>query len=254
MNAIEAKQLAQWIHESKYMVALTGAGISTAAGLPDFRGKGGLYERPGYDPETIFDIRHFPKKPKPFFDFSRELIGMVGDLTPTFTHRLLARWEQEGKLHALLTQNIDPLHQMAGSKNVISLHGNYWNSHCLSCKQTYPYDLLVKMLLEQDVPRCQCGGLIKPDVVFFGEQVSEYEPALAKVKACDLLLVLGSSLVVYPVALLPAYAKGRVAVVNLGDVDMAPGKKTMVVNADLDSFFKLVDVELAALMVKGAMS
>ncbi len=247
MNFPEVIQLAQWIHESKYMVALTGAGISTAAGLPDFRGKGGLYERPGYDPETIFDIRHFPKNPKPFFDFSRELIGMVGDLTPTFTHKQLARWEQECILHALLTQNIDPLHQMAGSQNVISLHGNYWSSHCLSCKQTYGYDVLVQMLQAQDVPRCQCGGLIKPDVVFFGEHVSEFEPAMAKVKACDLLLVLGSSLVVYPVAMLPAYAPGRVAVVNLGDVDMAPGPMTMVVNADLDSFFTQVDIELTKL-------
>lgn len=247
MNSPEAKQLAQWIHESQYLVALTGAGISTAAGLPDFRGAGGLYERPGYDPETIFDIRHFPKNPKPFYDFSRELLGMVNELTPTFTHTFLARLEQEGKLRAILTQNIDPLHQMAGNKMVISMHGNYWNSYCMACNHIYPYSIFIDILEKQDVPRCQCGGLIKPAVVFFGEQVSEYESALATVKTSDLLLVLGSSLVVYPVALLPAYAKGRVAVVNLGDVDMMPSQKTMVVNANLDSFFKQVDIELSAL-------
>ncbi len=245
-----AKQLASWIHNSSNVVALTGAGISTAAGLPDFRGPGGLYERPEYDPETIFDIDHFPYDPKPFYSFTRELIGIVGHLTPTYTHRMLARLEREGKLTALLTQNIDPLHQMAGSSHIISLHGNYWSSRCLSCGRKFDYAELLQMLEDMDVPHCPCRGLIKPNVVFFGEAVTEYERALSTVISSDLLLVLGSSLVVYPVAMLPNYARGKVAVVNLGEVGLQPNNRTMVVNADLDSFFQQVDAELAALKAR----
>ena len=247
MDTQSAKQLAAWIYNSSNIVALTGAGISTAAGLPDFRGPGGLYERPEYDPETIFDIDHFPHHPETFYAFTRELIGIVGHLTPTYTHRLLARLEHEGKLSALLTQNIDPLHQKAGSSNIISLHGNYWSSRCLSCGRKFDYEELLQMLETMNVPHCPCSGLIKPNVVFFGEAVTEYERALSAVISCDLLLVLGSSLVVYPVAMLPNYARGKVAVVNLGEVGLQPNNRTMVVDADLDSFFQQVDTELAKL-------
>jgi len=224
------------------VVALTGAGISTSAGVPDFRGPNGLYVTRRYDPETVFDIDAFLANPEPFFDFTRDFLSEVDDIEPTVTHRFLATMESEKRLRCVVTQNIDFLHQRAGSENVISVHGGYWTSRCLRCGLIVDYETMRAKVKEEKVPRCGpgCGGLIKPDVVFFGEAVQGMEQAADEVMEADLMLVLGSSLTVFPVASLPAMARCPVIVVNKGPVGLAPGPDRFFVDEDLDRFFKEV--------------
>jgi NAD-dependent deacetylase len=245
-QTLDAKGCADLIRRSEQVVALTGAGMSTAAGLPDFRGPNGLYVTRQYDPDTIFEISAFRQDPAPFFQFTRDFLGVIETIEPTTTHRFLADLEAAGKLQAVVTQNIDSLHQKGGSVNVICVHGDYWTSHCLSCGAEFDLDYMEKAVRETEVPHCQCGGVIKPDVVFFGEAVRDLERAAAEVSASDLLLVLGSSLVVYPAAFLPEQAGGKVIVVNSGEVGLPPGPGRFFVDADLDEFFAEVAELLAA--------
>jgi len=236
-QTLDARACADLIRRSERVVALTGAGISTAAGIPDFRGPQGLYVTRQYDPETVFDISSFRRNPEPFYEFTRDFLGVIDSLEPTVTHRFLAQLEADGRLTAVVTQNIDSLHQRAGSQRVISVHGDYWTSHCLDCGQEYDLEQMETMVREIEVPRCNCDGVIKPDVVFYGEAVRDLEVAASVVGASDLLLVLGSSLVVYPAAFLPEQAGGDVVVVNRGDVGLAPGASRYFVDADLDQYF-----------------
>lgn len=243
-RTIDPKECAGWIRRAGRVAALTGAGISTAAGIQDFRGPNGLYVTRRYDPETVFEINAFHRNPAPFYEFTRDFLSVIHTVEPTRTHRFLAALEAEGKLSAVVTQNIDSLHQKAGSQNVIPLHGDYWNSHCLSCGAEFGLDYLEQAVLDEEVPHCPCGGFIKPDVVFFGEPVHNLESAAAVVADSDLLLVLGSSLNVYPAAFLPEQAGGDVVVVNRGDVGLPPAANRRFVDADLDGFFGAVAKEL----------
>jgi NAD-dependent deacetylase len=236
-QTIDAEGCADLIRGSRRMVTMTGAGISTTAGIPDFRGPKGLYVTRHYDPETVFDISSFLRDPVPFYDFTRDFLGVIDTIEPTFTHRFLAELEAAGKLLTVVTQNIDSLHQKAGSKEVISVHGDYWTSHCLECAREFDLASMEAAVREAEVPRCSCGGIIKPDVVFYGEAVRDLDRAAAAVASSDLLLVLGSTLVVYPAAFLPDQAGGDVVVVNQGEVSLAPGPGRYFVDADLDEFF-----------------
>lgn len=219
------------------VACLTGAGISTAAGIPDFRGVNGLYTTRQYDPDTVFDINYFAHNPKPFFDFSRDLLNIVTKLKPTFTHYFLAELEKQNLLTAIITQNIDPLHQLAGSEKIICLHGNYASATCRKCGCKYSFDDTVAQILNEDIPHCrQCGGVIKPDIVFFGENVYGMSEAIDIVTQADTLLVLGSSLAVYPAASLPEYAK-RVIVINKGRVRQLHAPEEYYINNDLDIIF-----------------
>lgn len=231
---------AQFIRESRNIVALTGAGISTAAGIPDFRGPNGLYVTRQYDPDAVFDIDAFTRNPQPFYDFSRDFLKACHDIRPTLTHTFLAQLEAEGKLTALITQNIDPLHAQAGSKNITFLHGNYWSSHCRSCDAKISFDTLSALMDKESVPHCACGGVIKPDIVFFGEAVHGMPAAYQAVQGSDLLLVLGSSLAVHPAAMLPHEAGGKVVVVNRGEVAFPAGNETWFADTLLDDFFSEV--------------
>jgi NAD-dependent deacetylase len=234
--------LAKHLHEARRAVALTGAGISTAAGVPDFRGPEGIYSTGKYDPERTFDIGHFLRDPKPFFDFTRDMLGMVGEIEPTFTHGFLAKLEELGKLRAVVTQNIDPLHQEAGSREVICVHGSFHTSRCLACGREYGFEELVAEVRKNDVPHCSCDrvGVIKPDVVLFGEMVKGLDRAADLIAACDVLLVLGSSLTVHPAAGLPRLCRGLVVVVNKGGLDSPGAPNWQVVDAELDPFFREV--------------
>ncbi len=236
-RTLDAAACADRIRAASRVVALTGAGVSTAAGIPDFRGPNGLYVTRRYDPDRVFDISAFRLDPLPFFEFTRDFLGVVEALEPTSTHRFLAALEDVGKLNALITQNIDPLHQRAGSRRVTAVHGGYWTSRCLGCGQAYTLDQMRVKVERERVPRCACGGVVKPDVVFFGEMVRGLDEALASIAASDLLLVLGSSLTVSPAAWLPESAGGAVVVVNRGPVRLAPGPRRFFVDADLDEFF-----------------
>ena len=241
LQTIDPEACADLILRSKRVVALTGAGISTAAGIPDFRGPQGLYVTRRYDPDATFDISAFRRDPAPFYEFTRDFLGVIHTIEPTFTHRFLADLESRGRLTAVVTQNIDSLHQKAGSENVISVHGDYWTSHCLSCHAGFDLEYMEKAVMVDEVPHCACGGLIKPDVVFFGEPVHSLELAAVVVADSDLLFVLGSSLNVYPAAFLPAQAGGDVVVVNQGEVGLSPGPGRWFVDADLDEFFHEVE-------------
>lgn len=232
------------IMEHRPLAVLTGAGVSTAAGLPDFRGPQGLYVTRAYDPERVFEIAAFKADPRPFFDFTRDFLSVVDGVAPTATHRLLAVMEERGWIEAVVTQNIDALHQRAGSRHVIEVHGSYWNSHCLSCRASFGYADMRAMVSAMPVPMCSCGGVIKPDVVFFGEPVHALEEAETAIRSAGMLLVLGSSLTVYPAAWLPEAASGPVVVINLGEIGLAAGPNRWLVEADLDDYLGEVAAEL----------
>jgi NAD-dependent deacetylase len=235
---------ARWICERGPAVALTGAGMSTAAGIPDFRGPQGLYVTRRYDPERVFELSAFLRDPSPFFEFSRDFLEVLDSVQPTVTHRVLAALERVGLLDAVVTQNIDALHQEAGSQHVVEVHGSYWSSRCLSCARSYDSKQLRSLVLAAEVARCDCGGVVKPDVVFFGEPVLALEEAADVIRRAGLLLVLGSSLSVFPAAWLPEHCAGTVLAVNLGEVGLRPGPDRFVVEAELDAYFG----EVAALL------
>ena len=236
-NGTLQRQVAEIIRNAGNLVALTGAGISTGAGLADFRGKKGIYSTGEYPP-NVFDIDAFMKNPKIFYTYARDFIELEKTLSPTLAHRFLARLEERGMLSAVITQNIDGLHQKAGSKNVIELHGGYRKSHCTGCGQEYDYERFRKKVNDDWVPGCDsCGGVLKPDIVFFGEEVKGFADAERIVSESDALLVIGTSLVVYPVAFLPEIAKGKVVVINKGDAGVA-NPDAVIVDCDIDGFCK----------------
>ena len=208
------KTLQTWVEESERIVFFGGAGVSTESGIPDFRGVDGLYrQKYAYPPETILSDTFFYQHTEEFFRFYREKM-LVTDVRPNAAHEKLAQWEREGKLLAVVTQNIDGLHQKAGSKNVFELHGTIYKNHCVRCKKAY--DAACVQACE-GVPRCECGGVVKPDVVLYGEALDSavIEGSLRAIAAADLLIVGGTSLTVYPAAgLIDAYTGHRLVLVN----------------------------------------
>lgn len=212
MDKIET--LRAWIAESKNIVAFTGAGVSTESGIPDFRSVDGLYNQKfEYPPETIISHSFYLEKPEYFFRFYREKM-MPLDARPNITHKILARWEQEGRLLAVVTQNIDGLHQKAGSRRVYELHGSILRNYCTRCGKFYPAEFVKNC---DGIPRCDCGGIVKPDVVLYEEGLNEktVEGALRAIAQADLLLVAGTSLTVYPAAGFLRYYRGnRLVLIN----------------------------------------
>ena len=238
----QALQCAQLIKNARAAAVISGAGLSTAAGIPDFRGPGGIYSRADVDPERLFDIDAFYHDPSYYYRFHRECVDMLKNVSPTFTHRFLAQLESRGRLNGIVTQNFDGLHEAAGSRNVYQIHGTIRHAHCLKCGKSWSYDDVAQLLTDSSVPRCQCGGVIKPDIVFFGENV-KYLDECQRLCRADLLFVLGSSLNVTPAALLPQMCEGRIVVVNKGPVSSAYLPATRIflrVSADLDQFFEEV--------------
>lgn len=179
--------------------ALTGAGVSTPSGIPDFRGPQGLWRQ--FNVEEVSSISGFHRDPQGFYSFWMWRFRHMAQANPNPVHRLLARLEGRGLLRGVITQNIDGLHQRAGSHNVLEVHGHVRSGTCLSCHRSYPMEWLVTRVKEEGVARCDCGGLVKPDVVLFGEELPpDFSQAQGEVKNASLLFVLGSSLTVWPVA------------------------------------------------------
>ncbi len=237
----KAKRCAELIKSSEFITVLTGAGISTNAGIPDFRGPNGIYSTGKYDPDRTFGLRFFLEDPVPFYDFAREFLKIVENAQPTFAHRFFAKLEKEGKVKSVITQNIDGLHSKAGSKNVIELHGSFRKSFCLQCGEEYSFEEMKKKIFAEKVPRCnKCGGLIKPDIVFFGEQVKDFDKAEEYVYRSDLVFVVGSSLAIYPAAMLVDFVRGRLVIVNKGEVNIDPVRVDIFAQEDIDSFFRKV--------------
>ena len=212
MDKIET--LKQWISESKRIVFFGGAGVSTESGIPDFRSVDGLYNQTfEYPPETIISHSFYERKPEYFFRFYREKMLPLG-FEPNVTHKVLARWEEEGKLSAVVTQNIDGLHQKAGSKRVYELHGSVLRNYCTHCGKFHNAEFVKNA---PGVPRCTCGGIVKPDVVLYEESLDHniIEKSVSAIHRADLLIVAGTSLTVYPAAGLINYYQGnRLVLIN----------------------------------------
>ena len=212
MDKIET--LKQWISESKRIVFFGGAGVSTESGIKDFRSVDGLYnEKFDYPPEQIISHSFFLKNPEYFYRFYREKMLPLG-FEPNITHKVLARWEEEGRLSAVVTQNIDGLHQKAGSKRVYELHGSVLRNYCQRCRKFYSAEFVKE---SEGVPRCDCGGIVKPDVVLYEEGLDQktLENAVMAIYDADMLIVAGTSLTVYPAASLVRYYQGnRLVLIN----------------------------------------
>lgn len=204
----------KWISESDNIVFFGGAGVSTESGIPDFRSPDGLYnQKYKYPPETIISHSFYLRNPEEFYRFYKDKM-IYPEAEPSITHKALAKLEEEGKLKGVITQNIDGLHQKAGSKNVIELHGSVLRNYCSRCHKFYGVD---KILESDGIPRCDCGGLIKPDVVLYEEGLNEadIDNAVKLIKEADILIVGGTSLGVYPAAgLINYYTKDKLILVN----------------------------------------
>lgn len=207
--------LQRWVAESDNIVFFGGAGVSTESGVPDFRSVDGLYHQHYSEPpETILSHSYFCRKPEAFFTFYRDKMLPL-DAQPNDAHKKLAELEQAGKLKAVITQNIDGLHQKAGSRTVLELHGSVLRNYCMDCGRFYGVEAVAN---SQGVPRCACGGIIKPDVVLYEESLDDtvlYQ-SVNYIRNADLLIVGGTSLVVYPAAGLIHYYRGRkLVLINL---------------------------------------
>ena len=231
------KKFQQWIDECSNIVFFGGAGVSTESGIPDFRSVDGLYNQKfKYPPETIISHSFFERKPEEFFDFYKEKMLPLG-FEPNVTHKVLARWEQEGKLLAVVTQNIDGLHQKAGSKNVLELHGSVLRNYCVRCHKSYSAEFVKN---SKGVPLCDCGGIVKPDVVLYEESLDQdvmYRAAKA-ISAADLLIVAGTSLTVWPAAGMIRYYRGKRLVLINRDATPFDDEADLVLHEKLGEVFR----------------
>ncbi|MCH4190903.1 MAG: NAD-dependent protein deacylase [Butyrivibrio sp.] len=212
MGREEIELLKKTVAESDNIVFFGGAGVSTESGIPDFRSKDGLYsQKYKYPPEQIVSHTFYEKMPEEFFRFYRDRM-LYPDAKPNKAHLKLAQWEKEGKLKAIITQNIDGLHQAAGSRKVLELHGSVLRNYCEKCGKFYDME---SVLHGEGVPKCSCGGRIKPDVVLYEEGLDQgiLEEAVRYISEADVLIIGGTSLAVYPAAGLIDYYRGNKLIV-----------------------------------------
>jgi NAD-dependent deacetylase len=221
-NSIE--QLHDLIQKSRDIVAFSGAGLSAESGIPTYRGAGGLWNE--YDPDKYANIDYFRRDPSYYWRFFRDVrYPILQQARPNQGHLALARMERQGKCSAVITQNIDGLHSEAGQQRVVELHGNTRRFYCLECSKSIGLSEAHEIVIRELPPKCPCGGLIRPDVVFFGESLpaTALDDASNAALVCDLFIVLGSSLVVQPAAQLPVLAKQRGAqlvIINIGETPL----------------------------------
>lgn len=216
MNDLISK-LKEIVDGSNNIVFFGGAGVSTESGIPDFRSVDGLYnQKYKYPPERILSHSFFEQNPEEYYRFHHEKLRLTG-AKPNAAHKKLAEWEAQGKLKAVITQNIDGLHQAAGSKNVIELHGTLLRTYCSRCGKPFPFEQVND---GEGVPRCSCGGVIRPDIVFYEEPLNDDDvsKAIHYIRNADVLIIGGTSLVVYPAAGLVNYYRGnKLVLVNKGE-------------------------------------
>ena len=210
------QQLKDWIQSSGNIVFFGGAGVSTESGIPDFRSVDGLYNQQyKYPPETIISHSFYVRNPEEFYRFYKDRM-LFTHAKPNAAHQALARLEEQGKLRAVITQNIDGLHQMAGSKEVLELHGSVHRNYCTRCGEFYGLDHVIN---SEGVPRCRCGGTVKRDVVLYEEGLDNriLQKSVDYIRNADMLIIGGTSLVVYPAAGLIDYYRGnRLVLINKG--------------------------------------
>ena len=234
MKKIE--ELQKIIDESNRIVFFSGAGISTLSGIKDFRSKDGLYNmKYKWPPEMILSSGFFFSNTKEFYKFYKDKMNCL-DVKPNIIHNYFYELEKKGKLSAIVTQNIDGLHTKAGNKNVYELHGTVYKNHCIRCNKSYDAEYVFK---SKDVPTCKCGGIIKPDVVLYGEMLPEYdyENACYAIMHADTLIVAGSSLTVYPASGMVNLFRGKNLVILNRDKTTYDNMATLVIHDDLRDVF-----------------
>ena len=235
----KTEELRRTLSKSGRVVFLGGAGTSTESGIPDFRSNEGVFAATreyGYPPETLLSRSFFQKHTETFFEYYKKYL-LYPDAQPNDCHRALAKMEREGKLSAIITQNIDGLHQNAGSKTVYELHGSAHQNHCMKCGRAFTMQDVIQRV---GVPTCSCGGVIKPDVVLYEEPLNEklLHAAIAQMDKADTLIIGGTSLAVYPAAGLIDYFHGRnLIVINLGNTSRS-GSATLSIAAPIGQVLK----------------
>ena len=233
------KQLQEIVDECNNLVFFGGAGVSTESGIPDFRSVDGLYHmKYDYPPETILSHTFFKRHPEEFYRFYRDKM-LILDAKPNAAHRKLAQWEKEGRLKAVITQNIDGLHQKAGSKEVLELHGSIHRNYCTRCGKFFDAEYMQRA---EGVPKCECGGIIKPDVVLYEEglDMQVVSKAIQYISRADVLIVGGTSLVVYPAAGLIDYYNGKKLVMVNKSVTPKDAGADLLVQGSIGEIFSQI--------------
>ena len=230
------EKLQKLIDESNYIVFFGGAGVSTESGIKDFRGKNGLYKEEqkfNLPPEYMLSNNCLINEPELFFDYYKTKMDARW-AKPNITHKYLTKLERKGKLKAIVTQNIDGLHQKSGSKNVLEVHGTTYRCHCMKCNKEYNGDVIFESI---NIPKCDCGGIIRPNVILYGEMLPEdFLKAKEEISKADLLIVAGTSLTVQPASSLIEFCRGNLVIIN---IDETPYDRyaTLVINKPLGEVF-----------------
>lgn len=235
----ERETLKQWLSESENIVFFGGAGVSTESKIPDFRSTDGLYNQQyAYPPETILSHTFYMRRPEEFYRFYRNKM-LFPDAEPNRAHKALAKLEQEGRLRAVITQNIDGLHQKAGSKEVLELHGSIHRNYCTRCGKFFDAEYMQRA---EGVPKCECGGIIKPDVVLYEEglDMQVVSRAIQYISRADVLIVGGTSLVVYPAAGLIDYYNGKKLVMVNKSVTPKDAGADLLVQGSIGEIFSQI--------------
>lgn len=244
----ELEKLQEWISRSDKIVFFGGAGVSTESGIPDFRSKDGLYNQHDirfdkYQPEYLLSHSCLVHEPKVYYEFHRQKMD-TRNIEPNNAHKYLAKLEEKGKLIGIVTQNIDGLHQKAGSKKVFEIHGSALRNYCMSCGKEYPEDYIFES--KEPIPKCSCGGTVRPDITLYEEGLpdDQVEGAIDAISKADMLIIGGTSLSVYPAASFINYFKGdTVVVINESEIGVKAAQNTLIIKRRIGEVF----TELAGL-------
>lgn len=238
----EVKKFIEWMDDSKNVVFFGGAGVSTESGIPDFRSKDGLYNQHDirfdkYQPEYLLSHSCLIYEPKVYYEFHRQKMD-TRDIEPNNAHKYLAALEETGKLKGIVTQNIDGLHQKAGSKAVYEIHGSALRNYCMSCGKEYPDDYIFES--DEPIPKCSCGGTIRPDITLYEEGLPEDQVsgAIDAISKADMLIIGGTSLTVYPAASFINYFRGRyLVIINESDIPVKRAENTLIIKEKIGKVF-----------------
>lgn len=243
MDQNKLEKLYNFVEASDKITFFGGAGVSTESGVPDFRSKDGLYNQHDvqfdrYRPEYLLSHSCLMREPEVYFEFHRQKMD-TRNIEPNYAHKYLAKLEGTGKLNGVVTQNIDGLHQKAGSKKVFEIHGSALRNYCIKCGRTYPEDYVFES--KDPIPYCECGGLIRPDITLYEESLPDdaVEGAIKAISEADMLIIGGTSLTVYPAASYINFFKGRyLVVINRDALDIRIKADTLVINDKIGEVFK----------------
>ena len=238
----DVEKLKELIDASDNIVFFGGAGVSTESGIPDFRSKDGLYNQHDvrfdmYQPEYLLSHSCLVYEPKVYYEFHRQKMD-TRNIEPNNAHKYLAKLEEMGKLKAIVTQNIDGLHQKAGSKVVYEIHGSALRNYCMSCGKEFPSDYIFES--EEPIPRCSCGGVVRPDITLYEEGLpdDQVSGAIDSIARADMLIIGGTSLTVYPAASFVNYFRGKnLVIINRDRIDVRQAENTLVINRKIGELF-----------------